>query len=304
MSIEFDPVSLMNNIDKSCIKCMETNCCCSHNNQIPEWTWDQSFETPKLQLGKRNMEVKFHPGYSVGTAGIRGNKPLSRNRHHYWEVKMITAVYGTDVMVGVGTKKADLKSTTESFCSLLGRDAESWGYSYRGYLQHNGQTKEYKACFKQGSLVGVYLDTWKGTLQFFLDRKPLGIAFTGLRGLELYPMICSTAAKSKMKLTCSCSMPASLQIDCLSMLRPIQRAYLKTAFPGLNYLSRSIFADLLQKCDDDDNEEDYEFPRMILEDFDFALVQCKNRRKKRHIDQDYISKRPTSSLQTIALTTI
>lgn len=77
-------------------------------------------------------------------------------------------------MVGVGTQKADLTSTTESFCSLLGRDAESWGYSYRGYLQHNGQTKEYTACFKQGSLVGVYLDTWKGTLQFFLDRKPLG----------------------------------------------------------------------------------------------------------------------------------
>ena len=78
-------------------------------------------------------------------------------------------------MVGIGTKKADLTSTMECFCSLLGRDCESWGYSYRGYIQHAGQTKVYTSCFKQGSSVGVYLDTWKGTLQFFLDRKPLGM---------------------------------------------------------------------------------------------------------------------------------
>lgn len=175
-----------------------------------EWSWDTSFETPRLQLDDKNLEVKFHPGYSVGTAAIRGNKMMSKGRHHYWEVKMITPVYGTDVvcielnvfivpvelcrylfidfviqlavpihfynyqMVGVGTKKADLTSTMDSFCSLLGRDNESWGYSYKGFIQHSGQFKEYAACFKQGSLVGVHLDTWKGTLQFFLNRKPLG----------------------------------------------------------------------------------------------------------------------------------
>lgn len=194
-------------------------------------------------------------------------------------------------MVGVGTKKADLTSTMDSFCSLLGRDGESWGYSYRGFIQHSGQFKAYSACFKQGSVVGVHLDTWKGTLQFFLDRKPLGewlewkerisgafvcvfyleniivlwciiynclynctmyqcrlgIAFTGLRGLELYPMVCSTAAKSKMRITQSCSMPASLQMECLSMLNPFQRAYLNAAFPALKYLSQSVFAEVLQR---------------------------------------------------------
>ncbi|KAJ8681202.1 hypothetical protein QAD02_016989 [Eretmocerus hayati] len=220
---------------------------CNERTTIYEWVWDTSFETPRLQLDNRNLEVKFHPGYSIGTAAIRGNKMMSKGRHHYWEVKMITPVYGTDVMVGVGTKKADLTSTTDSFCSLLGRDNESWGYSYRGYIQHSGQFKEYTACFKQGSIVGVHLDTWRGTLQFFLDRKPLGIAFTGLRGMELYPMVCSTAAKSRMKVTYSCSMPASLQMECLSILRPVQKAYLNTAFPGLKYLSQSIFAEILQK---------------------------------------------------------
>lgn len=74
-----------------------------------------------------------------------------------------------------------------------------------------------------------------------------GIAFTGLRGLELYPMVCSTAAKSKMRITYSCSVPASLQMECLAILRPIQKAYLNAAFPGLKYLSQSVFAEILQK---------------------------------------------------------
>lgn len=77
-------------------------------------------------------------------------------------------------MVGVGTNKADLTSPVNCFCSLLGKDSESWGYSYKGFLQHRGQLKEYSACFKQGSVVGVHFDSWRGTLQFFLDRKPLG----------------------------------------------------------------------------------------------------------------------------------
>ena len=81
----------------------------------------------------------------------------------------------------------------------------------------------------------------------FVFEFCIGIAFTGLRNLELYPMVCSTAAKSKMKVTYSCSMPASLQLECLSMLQPVQRAYLNAAFPGLKYLSKSVFAELLQK---------------------------------------------------------
>lgn len=74
----------------------------------------------------------------------------------------------------------------------------------------------------------------------------LGIAFTGLRDFMLYPMVCSTAAQSKMRLTCSCSVPVSLQVTCLSVLKSSHRAYLSTMFPGLRYLTQSIFADILK----------------------------------------------------------
>lgn len=170
-------------------------------------------------------------------------------------------------MVGVGTVKAEL-DLMHQFCSLLGHNHESWGFSYRGVLQYGGEKREYGKCFGQGSLVGVHFDAWRGTLQFFLNRKPLGktvffffnptlfillfqlsvgIAFTGLRNLELYPMVSSTAAQSQVRITRSCSVPASLQLDCLAVLRPLQWSYVSTAFPGLRYLSKSIFADILRK---------------------------------------------------------
>lgn len=80
-------------------------------------------------------------------------------------------------MVGVGTANADISEASQVFCALLGQDKESWGFSYKGYVQHDNKTCDYGLGFIKGSSVGVHLDTWRGTLQFFLDRKPLGKPF-------------------------------------------------------------------------------------------------------------------------------
>ena len=47
--------------------------------------------------------------------------------HHYWEIRMGTVMYGTDVSVGVGTKNASYNSHQRSFVTLVGLDANSWG---------------------------------------------------------------------------------------------------------------------------------------------------------------------------------
>uniref|UniRef100_A0A0C9RPP5 Spsb3 protein n=1 Tax=Fopius arisanus TaxID=64838 RepID=A0A0C9RPP5_9HYME len=188
-------------------------------------------------------------------------------------------------MVGVGTEKAQL-DVWEKFCSLLGMTKDSWGFSYTGRIQHAGESRHYAMPFGQGSIVGVHLDTWRGTLQFFLNRRPLGIAFTGLRGLQLYPMVSSTAARSSVRITHSCSAPASLQMECLALLRPFQKRYLTVIFPGLKYLTQSILADVLSiNRNDDEDEDEYEFPEehLILDDFDFALVGYGRRKKKRRV---------------------
>lgn len=61
----------------------------------------------------------FHANYSSGTAAIRGTMPIKEG-HHFWEVKMTTPVYGTDMMIGVATEEMELDKYIHTFCSLLG----------------------------------------------------------------------------------------------------------------------------------------------------------------------------------------
>ncbi|XP_072754051.1 SPRY domain-containing SOCS box protein 3 [Anoplolepis gracilipes] len=247
-----------------------------------EWTWDKKKSTSSIKLSNDNLNVTFHPVYSTGTAVVKGNKPLEKGRHHFWEILMITQIYGTDVMVGVGTANAELHNAGELYCALLGQDQESWGFSYKGYLQHDGKRYKYGTTFGESNMVGIHLDTWSGTLQFFLDRKPLGVAFTRLNNMTLYPLISSTMAQCIMKLTYSCSTPVSLQTACLTVLSPLQKTYLSKTFPGLRHLTENIFADILQKSTDHDTEEDIDFPAeyVILDDFDYALVGFGVKRRK------------------------
>lgn len=204
----------------------QSNAFCKHTDQEPiecscgeeekefAWVWstrEQGGQAGSILLSSEDRQIIFNPEYSSGTAAIRGSEPLFSGFHHYWELKMTSAVYGTDIMVGVCTPKCDLQYGIHRFCSLLGRDKESWGYSYTGTVQHAAKFRHYGPRWGKGSIVGIHLDSWRGTLEFFLNRKPLGIAFTGLQNKQLYPIVTSTSAHSGMKLVTSCSFPANLQ---------------------------------------------------------------------------------------------
>lgn len=180
-----------------------------------DWCWQQSdgdqHRNPTTQLSALGSKVLFHPTYSSGTAFVLGSIPLSPPHNHFWEVTVDSPVYGTDVMVGVATNLAPLATGQRSYCSLLGREAESWGWSYQGYTQHGGRQQKYGTKWGQGDRLGVHVDLWRGSLEFYLNRKPLGVAFTNLRGKTVFPVICSTAAKSSLTLSTAQSLPSSLQ---------------------------------------------------------------------------------------------
>lgn len=69
-----------------------------------EWTWDKGNNTYTILLSENNLKVKFHNGHSYGTAVVRGTNILEKGRHHYWEVKMLSYIYGTDI-VSIFNKK-------------------------------------------------------------------------------------------------------------------------------------------------------------------------------------------------------
>ncbi|KAK2884873.1 SPRY domain-containing SOCS box protein 3 isoform X3 [Channa argus] len=195
-----------------------SDCICGEEDQGFDWVWDEHFKSSGAFLSCDNRKVSFHSDYSCGTAAIRGTKELADGQH-FWEVKMTSPVYGTDMMVGIGTSEVNLEKFKYSFGSLLGQDEDSWGLSYTGLLQHKGEKAQFSSRFGQGSIIGVHLDTWHGTLTFYKNRQYIGVAATRLQNKKLYPMVCSTAAKSSMKVIRACYTPTSLQYLCCARLR-------------------------------------------------------------------------------------
>ncbi|KAL2078449.1 hypothetical protein ACEWY4_026134 [Coilia grayii] len=219
------------------------DCACGEEDQNCDWVWDEACKSSSTYLSCSDRKVSFHSEYSCGTAAIRGNKELADGQH-FWEIKMTSPVYGTDMMVGVGTSEVNLEQFRHSFCSLLGTDGDSWGLSYTGLLHHKGAKVSFSPRFGQGSIIGVHLDNWHGTLTFYKNRRCIGVAARQLQNKRLYPMVCSTAAKSSMKVIRSCSVPTSLQYLCCDRLRQLMPPSDDTLSvlplpPGLRRLLRS-----------------------------------------------------------------
>ncbi|KAI7792281.1 putative SPRY domain-containing SOCS box protein 3 [Triplophysa rosa] len=148
-------------------------CTCGEDEQGCDWVWDKESKSSGAYLSCSDRMVSFHSEYSCGTAAVRGSRALSDGQH-FWEIKMTSPVYGTDMMVGIGTSEVNLDQFRHSFCGMLGTDEDSWGLSYTGQLHHNGSKVNFSSRFGQGSIIGVHLDTWHGTLGFYKNRRCIG----------------------------------------------------------------------------------------------------------------------------------
>ncbi|XP_030387341.1 SPRY domain-containing SOCS box protein 3 isoform X2 [Scaptodrosophila lebanonensis] len=154
-----------------------------------QWKWHHSEESD-VQIDGR--DIIFHPIYSQGTAIVRGDQLLEADKVHFWEMRVITALAGTDVMFGIGTDGVNLEQFKFHFVSALGTNAQSWGYSYNGRTQHCGEQLPYGQKFSQGCLVGIFLDRMRGHLEFYLNRRSLGVAYTNIPtnpNTKIYPML-------------------------------------------------------------------------------------------------------------------
>lgn len=62
-----------------------------------DWVWDANGRSTATLLSCDNRKVNFHSEYSCGTAAVRGSKELADGQH-FWEIKMTSPVYGTDMV--------------------------------------------------------------------------------------------------------------------------------------------------------------------------------------------------------------
>uniref|UniRef100_A0A3B4AVM1 SPRY domain-containing SOCS box protein 3 n=1 Tax=Periophthalmus magnuspinnatus TaxID=409849 RepID=A0A3B4AVM1_9GOBI len=185
------------------------DCHCGEDDQDFDWVWDTSSRSTATLLSCDNRKVNFHSEYSCGTAAVRGSKELVEGQH-FWEIKMTSPVYGTDMV-----------RLTFYFNQCKHGFLFKMSLAQASLLHHKGDKMNFSTRFGQGSIIGVHLDTWHGTLTFFKNRKCIGVAATELQNKRFYPMACSTAAKSSMKVIRSCSAPTSLLYLCCARLRQL-----------------------------------------------------------------------------------
>ncbi|XP_055595768.1 SPRY domain-containing SOCS box protein 3 isoform X2 [Uranotaenia lowii] len=242
-----------------------------------DWVWDDetSYSDSKILNG---TEIVFHPVYSQGTAVIRANQPLQPGRHHYWEIKILSTLAGTDIMLGIGTDRMSLQAHRFKFASVLGLDDQSWGYSYRGLIQHNNQLKYYGKKYSQGRIIGVYVDLFQGTLEFYLNRRSLGRAYVNIPrddNVLIYPMVCSTSAKSSLKLINAASFNDSLVFRCMKIVSRYPKLVEQVEkVPGLRRLSSDLW--FLQFKDSKKTDE-FQRNNLLLED---EALLCGLKKKK------------------------
>jgi len=122
---------------------------------------------------------------------------------HAWEIRWERRYRGTHAVVGVATAAASLHCT--GYRSLVGSTEDSWGWDLcRNRLCHSGSTRNdnlYPSSpvdadgnvsgtdFQAPETLLVVLDMDEGTLGFVADGRYLGVAFRGLKGRKLYPVV-------------------------------------------------------------------------------------------------------------------
>ncbi|KAJ1071138.1 hypothetical protein K5549_016153, partial [Capra hircus] len=149
---------------------------------------DQLLDMPAAGLAVQ-LRHAWNPEDRSLNVFVKDDDRLTFHRH--------PVAQSTDGIRGVATARAPLHSV--GYTALVGSDAESWGWDLgRSRLYHDGKNRPgvaYPAflgpeeAFALPDSLLVVLDMDEGTLSFVVDGQYLGVAFRGLKGKKLYPVV-------------------------------------------------------------------------------------------------------------------
>jgi len=139
-------------------------------------------------------------GRGLPARGMEDHENGSREGYtsglHVWEVVWPRGSRGTHPVVGVATRECPL--TCSGYKRLVGSTSNSWGWCLKSLRCYHDSEKYRKGVpypkdidkeMAVPSLFLMILDMDKGTLAFQVEDDYLGVAFCGLRGKELYPIV-------------------------------------------------------------------------------------------------------------------
>ena len=159
-------------------------------------SWNSEDRSPNIFV-KEDDKLTFrrHP-VAQSTDSIRGHVGFTSGLH-VWETHWSTRQRGTHAVAGVATKEAPLHCV--GYQSLVGRDSESWGWDlsrnklYHDLIKRPGITYPSILNSDENFVVPdsflTVLDMDEGTLSYIVDGQYLGVAFKGLQGKAVYPIV-------------------------------------------------------------------------------------------------------------------
>lgn len=160
-------------------------------------SWDPDDRSLNIFVKEEDMTTFHRHPVAQSTDCIRSRTGYTSGMH-CWEMTWSTRQRGTHAVVGVATTEAPLHSV--GYQSLVGSNDQSWGWDLgRNKLHHNSKSGNsgvtYPKLLNSDETFAVpdkfliVLDMDEGTLSFVVDGQYLGVAFRGLRGKRLHPIV-------------------------------------------------------------------------------------------------------------------
>ncbi|XP_054768870.1 protein gustavus-like [Lytechinus pictus] len=160
-----------------------------------KFAWNEEDRSLNIFV-KEDDPLTFHRHpVAQSTDCIRGKVGFSRGLHVF-EVTWNSRQRGTHAVVGFATANAPLHCV--GYQSLVGSNSESWGWDLgRKKLFHDSKHKTghqyplagHSENFNVPDTFQMILDMDEGTLSFSANDQFLGIAFRGLKGKKLFPIV-------------------------------------------------------------------------------------------------------------------
>lgn len=154
------------------------------------------------------LTLHRHP-VAQSTDCARGKVGYSRG-FHVWQLTWPTSQRGTHPMVGVATKEAPLQKA--GYTSLVGSNCESYGLDLnknkcyhdslltRGWTYPNQAFSRTRSNFKFPDTFYCILDMDEGFMAFATQDQYLGVAFEGLKGKTVFPIVSAVWGHCEIKL--------------------------------------------------------------------------------------------------------
>ncbi|XP_067879833.1 SPRY domain-containing SOCS box protein 4-like [Heterodontus francisci] len=169
-------------------------------------SWDRSPNMCPSEGSAENCELAARRRPVPDSTDCVRGKVGYRRGLHVWQVGWPPGQRGSHAAVGVGTACARLQSP--GYRVLLGgEDGQSWAWELGGNRLHHAGRAGRRYPETPGAPLAVperflvVLDSDEGTLSFMVDGEYLGVAFDGLKGKTLYPMVSCVWGNTRITLT-------------------------------------------------------------------------------------------------------